>query len=113
MRGESSVRPLFDKGVRMELAPLEEGAMDDQVDIEHFGNTNLGEDITFDEESGEAIKPSVVRDPGAPNEREIEEHSITHLPHRSWCPICVESRSRDRPHRSRRPRRARNSGCAV
>ena len=24
---------------------------------------------------------------------------MTHLPHRSWCPICVQGRARDRPHR--------------
>ena len=36
----------------------------------------------------------VVRDPGAPTEKEIAEHSVTHLPHRSWCPICVQGRAR-------------------
>ena len=30
---------------------------------------------------------------------EIAEHSVTHLPHRSWCPVCVQGQARDRPHR--------------
>ena len=40
----------------------------------------------------------VARDPGAPTEREVEEHNATHLPHRSWCPVCVKARSKEDPH---------------
>ena len=31
----------------------------------------------------------ILRDPGAPSAQEIEEHDPTHLPYRSWCPVCV------------------------
>ena len=34
--------------------------------------------------SAEARPPEVLRDPGAPTQREVEEHNITHLPFRSW-----------------------------
>ena len=40
-----------------------------------------------------------VKDPGAPTAKEVAEHEITHLPHRSWCAACVSGRSRDRSHR--------------
>ena len=38
--------------------------------------------------SEEAKKPEVLRDPGAPTPKEVEEHNVTHLPFRSWCPHC-------------------------
>ena len=50
-------------------------------------------------ESDEAEQPHVVKDPGTPTAKEIAEHEITHLPHRSWCAACVAGRSRDRPHK--------------
>ena len=46
-----------------------------------------------------SITPNAVADPGAPSAREVAEHNVTHLPHRSWCPICIEARGRDRQHR--------------
>ena len=66
------------------------------------------EDGDFDEikceeqESAEARSPEVLRDPGAPTQREMEEHNITHLPFRSWCPHCVAGKAQDRPHRMRK-----------
>ena len=50
-------------------------------------------------ESTEAKRPQVVKDPGTPTAKEIAEHEITHLPHRSWCASCVAGRSRDRQHK--------------
>ena len=47
----------------------------------------------------EAREPRTRRDPGAPTEAEIEQHNVTHLPFRAWCPSCVEGKARDRPHR--------------
>ena len=46
------------------------------------------EELKFEElESEEARPPEVLRDPGAPTFKEMEEHNTTHLPFRSWCPI--------------------------
>ena len=52
--------------------------------------------------SAEARPPEVLRDPGAPTQREVEEHNITHLPFRSWCPYCVSGKAQDRQHRLRK-----------
>ena len=57
-----------------------------------FGSQALGEEE-------EAQQAAGIRDPGAPTLREIAEHELTHLPHRSWCHACVAGRSRDRPHK--------------
>ena len=61
------------------------------------------EEIMLEEpESEEARPPEVLRDPGAPTVKEIEEHNATHLPFRSWCPHCVTGKAQDRPHRMRK-----------
>ena len=54
------------------------------------------------EEQEEARQPEVLRDPGAPTQKEIEEHNVTHLPFRSWCQHCVSGKAQDRPHRMRK-----------
>ena len=88
------------------LAPVEEGAQEEGEGSDLFGESQDDEndveadgEMVFEEDFEEALPPAVVRDPGAPTEKEIAEHSVTHLPHRSWCPICVQGRARDRPHR--------------
>ena len=39
---------------------------------------------------------------GAPTLKEREEHNLTHLPYRSWCPACVAGRGRGPLHRKRK-----------
>ena len=56
------------------------------------------EEITMDDEE-EAVHCSPCKEPGQPTKREIEEHAVTHLPFRMWCPFCVQGKSKDDPHR--------------
>ena len=86
--------------VRQDIAPLD--GDDDGAEVkEQDGDADIvAEDLMFEEEqSGEARQPAVVKDPGAPTAQELASHSLTHLPHRSWCQVCVAARSTDRPHR--------------
>ena len=39
------------------------------------------------------------RPAGEPADNERFEHSITHIPYRSWCSICVSARGKSDPHR--------------
>ena len=39
-------------------------------------------------------------DPRLPNQTEVDEHNLTHLPYRNWCPICIKAKGRDMDHRS-------------
>ena len=39
------------------------------------------------------------KSPPAPSKEEIERHSLTHMPYRSWCRHCVAGRGRDSPHK--------------
>ena len=74
------------------------------VDVEG-GNAEEGvfDEIQCEEpESAEARPPEVLRDPGAPTQREVEEHNITHLPFRSWWQYCVSGKAQDRQHRMRK-----------
>ena len=54
-----------------------------------------------EKESEEAKSPEVLRDPGAPTPKEVEQHNVTHLPFRSWCPHCVSGKAQDRQHKKR------------
>jgi len=38
----------------------------------------------------EARQPKTIKSPYQPSKREIDEHNITHMPYRSWCPHCVK-----------------------
>jgi hypothetical protein len=38
-------------------------------------------------------------DPRKPNQKEVDEHELTHLPYRNWCDICVKCKGKDLDHR--------------
>ena len=44
----------------------------------------------------EARVPQTLGPLDKPTEKEVEEHYLTHLPFRNWCPVCV---SQPRPRR--------------
>ena len=71
------------------------------------GMNGGGADDAEEEEEQEEItcgacrKPPirVAKDPRMPTEAEVEEHNATHLPHRSWCPVCIKARGKEDPHK--------------
>ena len=36
-----------------------------------------------------------------PSLKEVDDHNATHLPFRSWCPICVAARAKNYSHKDR------------
>ena len=46
---------------------------------------------------GQQIKLKTVGRPV--NQREIDEHQITHIPYRSWCKHCISGRGQSAQHR--------------
>ena len=38
-------------------------------------------------------------DPRKPTQEEVDEHELTHLPYRNWCPICVRAKGKELDHR--------------
>ena len=55
------------------------------------------EEITCGQHEKPPVK--VARDPGLPTAQELEEHNATHLPHRSWCPVCTKARGKEDAHK--------------
>ena len=47
-------------------------------------------------EEGEENDVRIRRPPGNPTKEEVRKHRATHVPYRSWCPVCVAARA----HRS-------------
>ena len=57
-----------------------------------------GEDVIM--EPAEEAPVRIARDPGDPTEEEFENHCVTHLPFRRWCPICVKAKGNEDSHKS-------------
>ena len=53
---------------------------------------------------GQFDKPlvKVATDPRVPTQGEIDEHCVTHLPHRSWCEVCIKALGRENAHVSQK-----------
>ena len=57
------------------------------------------EQLEEDEEvNQQAIKARATSMPKQPTEQEIMEHNLTHMPYRSWWPICIQGRGRSDAH---------------
>ena len=71
------------------------------LEFEWTGSTNFEEQthykdefITGDiDEQQEAKKAKGLPTPPQPTEQERMEHELTHLPYRSWCPVCARSKA--------------------
>jgi thiol-disulfide isomerase/thioredoxin len=60
------------------------------------------EAIETDEDPEEARVPKVLKSPLQPTAREVEEHNLTHLPFRDWCPHCIMGKARNIPHKKQK-----------
>ena len=87
----------------VEIGDEKEGRKEDESEEEE--ETEMEVEI-HGEEVVERIRASreerVVKkmiDPRRPTEREVEEHNLTHLPYRNWCPVCVRAKGKDSDHR--------------
>eukprot|EP00971_Amphidinium_carterae_P350019 6491346-Amphidinium_carterae.1 len=49
--------------------------------------------------SQQATIPKQLRQPPQPTKQDQEQHRITHMPYRSWCPICVKAKGHSVHHR--------------
>jgi len=48
----------------------------------------------------EDYAPKIIAiDPGLPTEKELEDHKVDHLPYRSWCRECIESKAPAAAHK--------------
>ena len=47
-------------------------------------------------------KLRTMLDPKLPSQVEVQQHCLTHMPYRNWCPHCVRGRGKEMEHRSKR-----------
>ena len=58
----------------------------------------------------EGRRPVTLRAPNRVTQAERDEHCLTHIPYRQWCPICVRARGRGTPHTSRSEEQKKGRG---
>ena len=95
--GENGIRPISNNiedsgsGARRNIAEESACAADE--------GDNEEEEIKAECEECEAAPIRIARDPGDPTPVEREEHAVTHLPYRSWCPVCVKAKGKEESHK--------------
>ena len=79
-------------------APLnvEQGA--EQMEPE---NVEVSESQEIAEEIEEGIRVKTHTRVALPSKEEMRQHRVTHIPYRSWCPICVAAKKKNPPHYKR------------
>ena len=59
----------------------------------------VGEDPERCGASGDGRKMRILADPRMPSQKDVDEHNLSHVPYRNWCPHCVMGRGKDHDHR--------------
>jgi len=67
---------------------------DDEQEIS-FGGKEVDR-LKATDEGNQFVKKMI--DPRLPSQRDVEEHNLTHLPYRNWCPVCVKSKGKEMWH---------------
>ena len=62
------------------------------------GDAPMPVETILSDDEGQA--PRILPSPGQPSQRQRDQHSVCHIPFRSWCNHCVRGRGRDRQSRS-------------
>ena len=82
-----------------ELCPVEGEALGKgEVDAENGDSESQLQEFKEDDEAGARV-PVRIADPRLPSADEIEQHNMTHLPYRSWCPHCIRGKGKTMEHR--------------
>ena len=94
MVGTSGIRPQSSSSGEV-LAGGSSGVIDE---AEEEANVDETAEEVYDNVDPEEVFVKVLPSPCKPCLREVEEHNATHLPYRTWCPVCVKSRGRADAH---------------
>ena len=76
------------------------------LDRQRRGSTNFEEKVGYkyeydtdnEDDTQQAQRTKGMKAPQQPTRQERFEHNLTHLPYRTWCPICVKSKGRTDNH---------------
>ena len=75
---------------------------DDEGETRDKGASSSKEGVIIEdteEQEEEGGRPKYKRVEPRPSQREVDEHMLTHIPFRSWCPHCVRGKSKAAAHR--------------
>ena len=75
---------------------VQKDSQDDPHDAEAASSGSQQDRATHEDTSSAPV--IFVRDPGSATQAEIDEHDKTHLPYRSWCPVCVMAKGKEDGH---------------
>ena len=74
-------------------------------DDEEEGEEGSEDDEDEDDENAHRCEPCedppiiMAKSPYSPTHDEKEKHNATHLPYRSWCPVCVQAKGKEDDHK--------------
>ena len=96
---EKPLRP--DERVRVcEVEDEEDGkSMEAEAEDEEKEKSYKGIEAERLEKEGDKREIRKLIDPRKPTVEEIDEHELTHVPYRNWCPICVMAKGKELDHR--------------
>ena len=77
----------------------------EEQSVEHDGMGDIEEEANAqrEQECGHR-KTKRMLDPKLPSVEEVQQHMLTHLPYRSWCPHCVRGRGKEMDHKRKAQR---------
>ena len=100
--GQSHGRDRFDHGRIKEVAPLDGEPGDVVLEQGEDQEAEGADEPEFEVDEEEVHTVGVQRTPMLPSQSEIDEHNLTHLPFRDWCPFCIRRRGLSSGHFARK-----------
>jgi len=95
---EKPLRP--DEGVRVcEIDDDDGKSMEAEAEEEEKEKSYKGIEADRLEKEGDKREIRRLIDPRKPTKEEVDEHELTHVPYRNWCPICVMAKGKELDHR--------------
>ena len=94
--------------------PKGESAEEEVIDKEvEFMKYSKHEDPFVCSPSGDSREPVIIRSPIMPSAEDIKTHYATHLPYRSWCPVCVKAKCKEDGHFRIKERDKNKDGLTI
>ena len=96
-----AVRPVEEGAEQEEEREYEEDLAQDlgPGEEEREGDGRHGEEPGRVGRGGDGARLRAIGDPRLPNQKDVDEHNLTHVPYRNWCPHSVRGRGKDLDHR--------------
>jgi hypothetical protein len=96
LRKEKPIRPNEEMREQNDEAEKQLCEVDDEMEIQFGGEE--ADRLKALNEGNQFVKKMI--DPKLPSQKDVEEHNLTHLPYRNWCPVCVRSKGKEMGHRT-------------